>query len=326
MRIMEPEQVIAIARDRTRLNDYGQTTQIDEAVDLLCSIDAENYRFNTWGLERYMESIISLMCRRINTISKFRTTSENVEVVSPIIVVGLPRTGTTYMHNLLSKDPNSMFVKHWEVVNWKASEALYDRCPDLKAMHYVGKHGPEECMHIMKLGFVEPTLFASIGGLKEYVDWCMTQDVSHSYELHRDYLRMLQGTRDKSHWVLKSPSHMMYLDHLISEYPDARIVYMHRPYTQVRDSSIKLMKALRIASLEANDMQTQIDTMELLRLMETRAYDSGILSHNTVNINYFDFIDRPMDTIKYIYNHFGMRPSAAYKKRLRYHTEQNNET
>ena len=323
MRISEPEYIIEAAGARACMTDYGQSTQVDEAIELLCNFDTENYRVSTDGQTAYIQTLVDIITRRMNTVSKFQCLSKNAEIVKPIIVIGLPRTGTTFMHTLLSMDPECMFVKHWQVVNWKSSEATYKKHPTLKHAHYVGKHGPEECMQILKLGLVDPTFFGAIGGLRHYVEWCLTQDTTDSYDFYYKTLLLLQGTRDKSHWVLKSPSHLMYLDELLTKFPNARIVYMHRPYTQVRDSAFKLMRAIRDVHLvNPNEVRTQYDTIEILQLMQTRAENSNIVnSDNIMNVDYFRLISEPMDTVRKIYSHFDIPLSSSFKQRLKYRTE-----
>ena len=52
--------------------------------------------------------------------------------------------------------------------------------------------------------------------------------MSATYRWHSHFLQHMQSGYAGQRWVLKTPSHLAYLETLLNQYPDASIVWTHR--------------------------------------------------------------------------------------------------
>jgi hypothetical protein len=164
----------------------------------------------------------------------------------PVFIVGLPRTGTSILHELMALDSENRAPLTWEVLSpvprpeadsfdtdpriEEADRQLAqtDRIvPDFKKMHRMGARLPQECCMLLNHDFMSMQFHVSYR-VPSYQDWFERQDLRPAYAFHRWQLQYLQSGVPTQHWVLKSPQHLWTLGNLLEAYPDARIVYTHR--------------------------------------------------------------------------------------------------
>lgn len=167
------------------------------------------------------------------------------EIKAPLIVIGVPRTGTTALHNLLSQDPQFQGIERWicdaplvrpdreawdSHPQYQASVALYDHflsvVPDAMIAHGVRPDDVDECLLPMAQSFCSNN-FPSQLDLGRYDDWLMSADETMSYRRYKDVLRLV-GLNDDRRWLLKNPSHVFGIDALLAVFPDACVVQTHR--------------------------------------------------------------------------------------------------
>jgi hypothetical protein len=171
------------------------------------------------------------------------------KIERPVFVMGIPRTGTTLLSNLLAADPARRSPLEWEIeepVPPVASKA--DLLTDPRALARLEKHNamlaanpemgkiyrsspiyPHECVWYLAHDF-KTLMIESKGKLPEYKDFIFSADMTSAYSYHRKFLETLQHNTPGV-WNLKMPSHALHLEYLIKEYPDARIIWTHRdPY------------------------------------------------------------------------------------------------
>lgn len=169
-----------------------------------------------------------------------------------VVVTGLPRTGTTLLHNLLALDPAHRALRFWEALNpvppgppgptveervaraeaWL--EAFYRMAPGFRAIHPATATGPEECDALLQNTFASQH-FDDMFDARDYAAWYATDPLGEEYAFYALQLRVLAAPSPPGTvWALKSPSHLGHLDALLGALPGVTVVVCHRhPYEAV---------------------------------------------------------------------------------------------
>ncbi len=170
-----------------------------------------------------------------------------VRIDRPIFVTGLPRTGTTALHRLLTADPAHQGLEMWLTQapgprpprdTWAANpvfrqiQAGYERHhaehPDFMGVHYMAADQVEECWQLLRQS-MRSVSYECLAHLPGYSRWLAGQNWTAAYRRHRRNLQLI-GLPDRDRrWVLKNPSHLFALDALLAVYPDALVIQTHRP-------------------------------------------------------------------------------------------------
>jgi Sulfotransferase family len=195
-------------------------------------------------------------------------------VPSPIVILGLPRTGTTHLHNLLSCDPHLRTLPYWESLqpvlppgNPPAPgrpDPRVKRCqrnlrlltymmPLYPLMHEMACDLPQEEIQLLAVDF-STMLFEWNSYVPGYRDWYCTHDQTHAYRYLRKLLQVLQWLRGGTRWVLKSPQHLEQLRPLLAVFPDAKIVQTHRDPVTVTASLCTMLAYVARAYTEHVDL------------------------------------------------------------------------
>ena len=184
------------------------------------------------------------------------------KIEAPMIIVGLPRSGTSILFELLSQDPAVGVPQTWEaMIPCPPPEAAtYDTDPRIEqahqlatqwnrvapafaTMHEMGGRIPAECGQIMCPSFISDQISA-LHQIPSYAGYCAQADYVPVYEFHKKILQILQWKNPRQRWLLKAPEHQAHLQTLIKVYPDARIVQTHRDPIKCMASTTSLMGTL----------------------------------------------------------------------------------
>jgi hypothetical protein len=195
--------------------------------------------------------------------------------------------------------------------------------PDFRAMHPMGARLPQECVAITAHEFAS-LQFHTTWRVPTYQAWLDGADLAPVYASHRRWLQYLQWRAPAERWVLKSPGHLWSLPALLAVYPDARIVQTHRDPRRVLASLASLVATLRsLASDSIDPREIGADWAERLadglhRCAEAR--DSGALPlERVVDVHYVDLVGREIETVRWIYERFGLELPARAEERMRRH-------
>ena len=216
-------------------------------------------------------SLVARTADRLNAQKWVRDYPEiaDEQIVEPVFLTGLPRSGTTFFQYLFDRDDRFRLIRSWEgitpfpppgfdadsVIKRKAEveEQRRKSRPDVKgmaAMHLMDADGPEECHPFMEhscgaLGF------HNLYNVPSYFEYLKSElDFTEVYKVHKRQLQLLQWRLPRPRWALKYPGHFVATDAILEVYPDARFVMTHRDPVQTLASLCKLTTALRSARYE----------------------------------------------------------------------------
>ncbi|MEV6032056.1 sulfotransferase [Nonomuraea sp. NPDC052116] len=247
---LEPRALMDAAMAETGLSDFG-APEFFEPLVVLCEALRQDVSLSPFGRVYAWNQLTRLLMNRLLIEDLVRSDPGilNIPVERPIIIAGMPRSGTTHLHNMLAADPALRSVPFWEanepvpppaerglngrpdprIARTKQVVSLLNTCmPRLRQMHEmtVG-HRPEE-VHLMAMVFSTCFFEMWAGGLPTYRDWYRSADQTFAYRYLRKVLQVLIRLRGGTRWVLKSPQHLEQLGPLTAVFPDATVVVTHR--------------------------------------------------------------------------------------------------
>lgn len=338
---LDPERLERAAIRQAGFGDFGGTGYRAGLSRLVDSLENEA-ALTTLGRVSLRASIAGYLLNRLN-LERHRQENPALTragIERPLFIVGLPRTGTTILFNLLAQDPRNRAPMTWEV-NWphpppteadfqsdpriRDAEKLfgnYERIvPWLPAIHEFGARLPQECVPIFAHEFLS-IQWHSTTNVPSYQAWFESQDLTPAYDFHKRFLQHLQSRYMKERWVLKSPAHLPAIDALLQTYPDACIIHTHRDPAAVMPSLASLYYATRSANSDALDPQRiGAQVMDVWSLAVQRAVDAR-RRHEDKPGQFFDAAFEqtqrdPISVVRRAYAHFGIEWSAEVEEPMR---------
>ena len=324
-----PDELLAAARQITGVDDPGSGPWRDALDVLWTSIHAEA-GLNEGG-ERIFESWVGTRLAnrlRLEDWADKHPGALKKPVERPIVILGMLRTGTTILSELLACDTNNRPLMKWEALDAIPPpriedrdtdpriarevgrvERMFDHVPHLRAVHYERGDGPTECVALLGQSFRSQD-WAGLFHVPTYTRWLHRCAMDDAYAYHRKALQVLQ-TGWNGRWCLKAPGHMFALDALLATYPDARLVVTHRDPLRTVASSASLSVQSRPESLTTADLDGYFGAMwlEVLQsmvdqLMEFRQRRPDV---PFLDLHFEDFVANPISAVEKIYD-FDGRP------------------
>jgi len=332
------ESLIKEAQSKTKLSDFGDHTCFEGLKVLLQSLEEEN-ELNTIGTIVAKQLILNGLINRLKIIHhrKSNPLIENEKIVKPIFILGLPRTGTTLLHYLISLDKEIRFTPTWESFHpcppVKKSTLDNDRrisktkrelmlfwklIPNIRSVHDFDHLTPQECIVFMGHTFntfALPTQFY----IPKYMNWLQHSDLDFLYTEHKRMLQLMQsgGHRNK-HWILKAPAHIFCIDQILKVYPDAHIIQTHRDPIRAIASSCSLNYAL--AQLTSDHLElNKFGNLHLnvlsdwLVINTTQRSNYKERSTQFYDLNFNEFVRDPISNVRNIYDHFNLNWTQEFE-------------
>ena len=262
--MFDAESLVVAARQETGLDEFGGTTWREGLDRLVESLNREASL--TEGGEQILALRLGmLLTNRLRIVDEIgrHPEIEDQQVEGPLVIIGLPRTGTTALSNLLAADPQIRSLRLWEssdsvpppesateatdprIQGASAGlEAMYEAFPRMRTLHFQSATGPTECQDLLGMEF-RCGHFDGMARVPSYVSWVLDCDMSSAYRYHRRVLQLLQWHCPPRLWHLKTPIHMLALDDLVAAYPGARFLWTHRDPVAVLGSVCSLIAYTR---------------------------------------------------------------------------------
>lgn len=249
-------------------------------------------------------------------------------IVSPIIILGLPRAGSTFLHNLLAQDPANRAPLSWEMLfpspppaaeqndpriarAQRLLEGNGNAAPDMVDFHAGGADLPEECNFLME-GVAWSDNLSGVWKLSSYNRLRAGMDPRIAYETHRFLLQAIQSTMPDRRMLLKNPGHIFHVETLLATYPDALLVQTHRDPAKVMPSVTATIATMRSYNSDLSTDEKSIArgnnrayATGLAKVMELRATRPEI-DQRFHDVHFRQLIRAPIETARAIYGHFGL--------------------
>jgi hypothetical protein len=187
-----------------------------------------------------------------------RPETRSSAIVSPVVIAGIPRTGTTMIHKFLSMNDEFQVLQNWLISypmvrppretwtdnpEYRKAVAAVDAQPEMRhTTHFVGADEADECLMLVNQTFVS-VMFGSAATLADYDKWMLAEDKTPSLRRHADNLRLIGGDEPQRRWLIKNPSYVLAMRELFTVYPDAKIVWTHRHPQEAMGSLVEMESA-----------------------------------------------------------------------------------
>ena len=327
--ILEPEALMEVAAERTGLSDFGDGS-FREPFDVLCTALRTEAALSPHGVVTVWSQLVQLLKNRLLVEDLLHRHPEihEVPVDRPIVITGLPRSGTTHLHNLLSADPALRSLPYWEAVEpvladsdlpgpgepdprFTRSEQSLDfmnsAMPYWRRMHEMTVDHSHEEIHLLALDF-SGTLFAAMGPIPSYWEWYRATDQTRSYRYLRTLLKVLTWLRGGERWVLKAPQHLEQFGPLMRAFPDATVVITHRDPVSIAASLTTMMAYVSRVYRDTVDLRAtgRFWADRITHQLNRAAADRDLLPPGqSTDVLFHEFMADPLGTVEGIYARAG---------------------
>lgn len=333
---LDAEEMLTAALKRAGRDDFLDRSFYPALQRLIAACNAES-DLSAFG--RY--SVRFDVLRSLSNLLEF----EHVELLHPqlrsrpierpVFIMGMPRSGTTFLHGLLVQHPAAIAPLSYQTVyphapasgrlarqlrkGWVEGQLRLVRllAPELNRLHPISAGSPQECTDITSQVF-QSLRYDSIYRVPSYQRWLERHGHLEAYRFHRRFLQHLDAYAPGRRWILKSPDHVFALSAIKAVYPDACLVFVHRDPVRVLASVAKLTEVLRrpfARSIDLADIGRQVCASWLdgaQRMMRAAAASDAIL-----HLHYRQVVSAPLETAGLLFRHAGLTLSEQARQRMR---------
>jgi Sulfotransferase family len=323
----------------TGLTDFGADDYTDGLAVILKSYAREG-DLTALGQKVARVGLRGALAARLLANAGWAAHPEHADVVieRPIFVTGLPRSGTTALHRLLTADPAHQGLELWLAEmpqprpprdTWAANpvfqhiQAGYQQHhvehPEFMGVHYIAADTVEECWQLLRQT-LRSVSYECLAHLPTYSAWLKDQDWTGPFRRHRRNLQLIGLNDVGRRWVLKNPSHLFSLDAIFEVYPDALIIQTHREPRAVIGSMCSLAahategwsNTFRGKVIGASQLELWASGLEKFAAARSK-YDPA----RFLDVDYASFTADPVGTVESVYAHFGLNYTGTAADAIR---------
>lgn len=321
------------------LTNFGNGEYREGLRLLLESLDAEA-DLSAEGVQRAWELIVGVLRARVHAEEGWRQFPQvtSSRVTRPIVITGLPRTGSTALHRLLSVDTQLQGLTRWlhetpmkrppdgaeaELAAYKEcatrTDAFFSAVPAMRRAHDRHPAELDECVDVLVQNFVSDR-FGTMIHVPSYDEWFFSHSQHSSYRRYAAVLRLIGAGAPQRRWLLKDPRHLDQLEELLDVFPDAVIVQTHRDPIVAMTSACSLISMSRRMH-EGPDARTEFVGQRTCwfwgRALERGEKVRQERKLNVLDVEHGDFVREPLRTVQAIYDFCGLGLSKDVEARMR---------
>ena len=337
------------ARRKTELRDFGPDGPFEDALSVLCDSLEQEASLTPLGRVLTRAMLMQGLGTQLQLQDWIHRHPEILErpIEAPLVIIGMPRTGTSILHELLALDPANRCPLSWEVAHpfpppesaTRADDPRIARLarelrishylmPGVENMHRMGATLPQECVAITACVFVS-MIYNTIFRLPSYTRWLGDgPDYSRVYAFHKRFLQYLQWRCPGERWVLKTPAHLWQLEALLAAYPDARLIQTHRDPLKTVSSLASMLPTMRTAyARNVNPTEVALEWSDngasALNASVASRRAGVIAPAQIIDIQFADFMNDPAAEVQRVYAHFGLRFSESFEAAIKRYVAEN---
>ena len=329
--MLSTDQLMTAALEVADSGQFKDLSFLEHLESLVSGLNREA-ALNEVGTQFHSARLADLLANRLRLehwVEQYPDILEE-KILSPIVVIGLPRTGTTMLHRSIAADDQLLAPLWYEVrqpsplnPNFEQDDAripiakaevaaMLKASPELAAIHPMDPVAADEEIMLLEHAFMS-TVPECYGFMPEYGESLFEKDQSVAYDYLYLQLQFLQWQKRKkgltgARWLLKTPHHLHYPEHLFERFPGALVIQTHRHPLEVIPSYGSMMAAL------ASPFTNTLDPVAMaqhwaekwqLGLAKTRAFRDNGYDDRYFDLWFKDSVRDPETTIKSIYTFTG---------------------
>jgi Sulfotransferase family len=331
------DQLHELVSAKLGASDFGGDDYLTGLKVLLLSMDYDPH-FSERGRRIAWGELIGALSARVQAIRSMKETPgfDRWPMIDPVVITGIPRTGTTALHKLMAVDPQFQGLQSWLIAapmprppreTWETHplfrnaverlNARFAATPSVRAAHSMVAEEVDECLGTLRQSFVSNN-WASAWSAANYDLWWQTQSELPAYRLLRRTLKLIGSNDPHKRWLLKNPGHIANLDLLFSVFPDARVIQTHRDPGKAIPSLCELLVQSRsIMEVPRAGLHSRVVGVRETEKWAKAVRDSEPVRqahrHQILDVIQRDFHRRPLDTIETIYAFLGAELSPPVR-------------
>jgi hypothetical protein len=286
------------------------------------------------GRELLREKLLGQLVNRLVMEDHLRRHPDILEqpIDDPLVIVGLPRTGTTLLQRTLAVDPQFSKAQWWEtrypaplpgetleqplkrIARARAEVAgMIEFLPQLLAIHPLDAEQPDEEFMLMEHSFL--CAMDSYVNVPSYTAWLDAQDQTQVYQYLKRTLQFLQwqqarrGIEPGRRWLLKSPQHLHTLELLFEVFPKAQVILTHREPAKTIPSLASFIHTLWLLYSDKADAEAvgeQWNRRMARALRHAMAVRERMPAGRFLDVHFEDTVAEPQAVVERIYQFTGL--------------------
>jgi hypothetical protein len=307
-------------------DDFGPADYLPGLKVLLQSMDYDPH-FSVTGRRMAWGMVIGVLRGRAQAILSMKKTPgfDAHAIRSPVVITGIPRTGTTALHRLMAVDRRFQGLQTWlldspmprpPVDTWPSYpefqktvagiETHYSAAPEKRISHYRAAEIVHECCMVLRQSFVS-NLWNCGWSAATYDAWWQCQSEEAAYRHYYRCVQLIGSNEPGTRWLLKNPGHIDNLDLLFAIHPDAKVIQTHRDPAKAVPSLVSLLMQSNSLTEEGRTQQRA----ETMLVREVAKWATAVRKAERVrqqhpgkvlDVVHSDFHHDPMGVLERIYS------------------------
>lgn len=336
---LDIDAMIAEAVEQAGSDDLGDTDDFARRLGAYVAAIEADTDLTQLARTTLRGRIVRLLRNRISLADLIRRYPEieSIEIERPIIVVGMPRSGTTHLVNLLAADRRRRALPYWESQEpipargrgpdvfgvdprYGRAQAEHDamlaNVPLVAAMHDQFPEAIEEEVELLDLDFASYIL-EWLARVPSWRDTYLALDQTNHYAYMKKVLQALTFFRGPQTWVLKSPQHSEQLPALMATFPDATVAFTHRDPVAVIQSTVTMMAYADRMRRKSIDPEWLIGywTDRVHRLLSAGVRDRELVpAEHSIDIGFHQLNGKEISILETLYDRAGVELTPGVRK------------